>query len=49
MTRKTTCDLLLGRDRSISHNARDPKSAGRRQLLIVSPVIHGVTAILFYD
>ena len=49
MTRKSTCDLLLCRSRSISHKARDPKSKGRRQLLIVSPVIPGVTAILFYD
>ena len=47
MTRKSTCDLLLCRSRSISHKARDPKSKGRRQLLIVSPVIPGVTAILF--
>ena len=57
MTRKRTCDLSLCRSRSrerkivfgrsISHKARDPK--GRRQLLIVSPVIPGVTAIVFYD
>ena len=48
MTRKSTCDLLLYRSRWISHKARDPKSAGG-QLLIVSPVIPGVTASLFYD
>ena len=46
MTCKSTCDLLLCRSRSISHKARDPKSKGRRQLLIISPVIPGVTAIL---
>ena len=46
MKRKITCDLLC-RSRSISHKARDLKSTGRRQLLIVSPVIPGVTAILF--
>ena len=47
MKRKSTCGLLLCRSRSISHKARDPKSIGRRQLMIVSPVIPGVTAILF--
>ena len=47
MTRNNTCDLLLSRSRLISHKARDPKSTGRRQLLIVSPVITGVTTILF--
>ena len=31
----------------ISHKARDPKSAGRRQLNIVSPVIPGVMIVLF--
>ena len=49
MTRKSTCDLLLCRSRSISHKARDPKSKGRRQLLIVSPVIPGVRRFFFYD
>ena len=46
---QNTCDLLLYRTKSISHKTRDPKSTGRRQLLIVSPVIPGVTAILFYN
>ena len=40
--------FVIVRSRSISHNARDPKNKGRRQLLIVSPVIPGVTAILFF-
>ena len=45
-------DTLTGpiganRSRSISHKARDPKSTGRRQLPIVSPIIPGVTAIPF--
>ena len=47
MTRKSTSDLLLCRSRSVSHKERDPKSKGRRQLLIVSLVIPGVAAILF--
>ena len=47
MTRKSTCNLLLCHGRSISDKGRDPKSKGRRQLLIVSPVIPGVMAILF--
>ena len=47
MTCKSTCNLLLCRSRLISHKACDPKSKGRRLLLIVSPVIPGVTAILF--
>ena len=46
ITRKSTCDLLLCRSRPISHKARDPKSAGCRQLMIVSPVIPDVTTIL---
>ena len=37
------------RSKAISHKTRDPKTTGRRQLLIVSPVIPGVTAIHFYN
>jgi len=48
-TRRSICDLLLCRRMPISNNAYDPKSAGRRQLPIVSRVIPGVTKIVFVD
>ena len=46
-TRKSTCDLLLCRRMPISYKTRDPKRAGRLQLMVVSPVIPGVTTIVF--
>ena len=45
---RSTCHLLLCRRLPISYKTRDPKMAGRLHRLMVSPVIPGVTTILFW-
>ena len=47
MTLRSTCHLLLCRRLPISYKIRDPKCIGRLHLLVLSPVIPGVTTILF--
>ena len=46
MPRRSTCELLLCRRMPISRKARDRKTTGYRQLIIVYPVITGVTTVL---